>query len=63
MRVNLRGIAAGGAQQRPSAEGRCIPRFQVYRLSAQTDRLVVWRSVRCDARAQRALNTLGLKRP
>jgi hypothetical protein len=29
-------------------EGRCIPRFQVYRLSALTGRLRVWRSVRCD---------------
>jgi hypothetical protein len=47
--VNLSDVAAGSPQPRPSSEGRCIPRFQVYRMSAQADRLLVWRSIRCDA--------------
>jgi hypothetical protein len=45
----IKPVAAGSAQPRRSSEGRCIPRFQVYRMSAQTDRLLVWRSIRCDA--------------
>ena len=30
----IKPVAAGSAQSRPSSEGRCIPRFQVYRMSA-----------------------------
>ena len=62
MGVNLSDLAAGRAQPRPRSEGRCIPRFQVYRMSAQTDRLLVWRSIRCDALGPNVtLKTLGLK--
>jgi hypothetical protein len=35
--VNLSDIVAGGAQPRPSSEGRCIRRFQLYRMSPPTD--------------------------
>jgi hypothetical protein len=52
----------GGSSRRraptPLAEGRCIPRLQIYRMSAQTDRLLVWRSVRCDAPGLNARATL-----
>jgi hypothetical protein len=41
--VKLSEVAAGSAQPQPSSEGRCIRRFQVYGMSAQTDRLLVWR--------------------
>jgi hypothetical protein len=58
MRVNLRGIAAGGAHPPPLAEGRCILRLQIYRMSAQTDRLLGWRSIRCDALGLNARVTL-----
>ena len=36
-------------QAPPSSEGRCIPRFQLYRISMQTERFLVWRLIRCDA--------------
>ena len=43
-------------------EGRCIPHFRIYRMSAQKDRVLVWSSIRCDAPGnQRTFNTLGLK--
>jgi hypothetical protein len=35
--VNLSEVAAAGARPGPSSEGRCIPRLQLYRMSAQTD--------------------------
>jgi hypothetical protein len=57
MRVKLGDVAARSAQARPSSEGRCIPRFQVYRLSAQTNHLLVWRSIRCDAPGRNARST------
>jgi hypothetical protein len=61
-RVSLSDIAAVSAQSRPSSEGRCIPRFQVYRMSAQTDRLLVQRLIRRDAPGVSApLNTLGVE--
>ena len=31
------------------SEGRWIPRLQIYRVSAQTDRLLIWSWIRCDA--------------
>ena len=50
------------AQPRPSTEGRRIPRFQVYRISAQTDCLLLWRLIRRDARGLNARsNVWGLK--
>ena len=61
-RVSLSDIAAVSAQSRPSSEGRCIPRFQVYRMSAQTDRLLVQRLIRRDAPgSQRHSTRWGLK--
>jgi hypothetical protein len=59
--VNLSDVAAGGAEPRPSSEGRCIPRFQVYRLSAQRNRLLVWRSIRCDAPGLNVRSNAGSK--
>jgi hypothetical protein len=59
--VNFSDLVAVGAHAPPRTEGRCIPRLQIYRMSAQTDRLLVWRSIRCDAGTKRTLNTLGLK--
>ena len=47
MGVNLSDVAPGGRNHDP--DRRCIQRFQVYRLSAQTDPLLVWRLTRCDA--------------
>jgi hypothetical protein len=47
--TNLSDVAAVGAYALPLTEGRCIPRLQIYRISAQTDRLLVWRSIKCDA--------------
>jgi hypothetical protein len=38
--TNLSDVAAVGVYPLPLTEGRCIPRFQVYRMSAQTDRLL-----------------------
>jgi hypothetical protein len=55
--VNLSDVAAGGAQPRPSSVGRCIPRFQVYRMSMRTERLLVWHSIRCDAPGPNARST------
>ena len=49
MRFKLSDVVASSAQVPPSSEGHCIPRFQLYRMSAQTDRLLVWRSIGCDA--------------
>jgi hypothetical protein len=47
MGVNLSDVGPGGRNHDP--DRRCIQRFQVYRLSAQTDPLLVWRLTRCDA--------------
>jgi hypothetical protein len=57
----IKPVAAGSAQPRPSLEGRCIPRFQVYRMSAQTDRLLVWRSIRCDAQGSTYAQHAGVE--
>jgi hypothetical protein len=54
--------AASGAQPRPQfSEGRCIPRFQVYQTSAHKGRLLVWRSVKCDAQGLNARSNAGVK--
>jgi hypothetical protein len=45
----------------PVSEGRCIPRFQVYQTSAHKGRLLVWRSVRCDAQGLNARSNAGVK--
>ena len=42
-----------------SSEGRCIPRFQVYPMPAQTDRLLVWRVIRRDAPGLNATQHAG----
>ena len=42
-------------------EGRCIPRFQVYRISAQIDYLLVWRSIRRDAPGLNAGSNAGVE--
>ena len=57
MGVTLSHVAPGSAQPRTPSEGRCIPRLQIYRMSAQTDRLLVWRSIRCDAPELNARST------
>jgi hypothetical protein len=58
--VNQR--TSGSWPHAQSRTGRCIPRLQIYRMSAPTDRLLVWRSIRCDAPGtEGTLNTLGLK--
>jgi hypothetical protein len=44
--VNLSDVAAGGAQPRPSSEGRRIPRFQVYRMSMRIPRPRDWCGIR-----------------
>ena len=43
------------------SEGRCIPRFQVYRISAQIDYLLVWRSIRRDAPGLNAGSNAGVE--
>ena len=55
----LKSVAAGARNHAPSSEGRCIPRFQVYRMSAQTDCLLVWRLIRCDAPGLKARSNAG----
>jgi hypothetical protein len=42
-------------------EGRSIPRVQVYRMSSQTDRFLVWRLIKCDARGLNAVTPLRVK--
>jgi len=59
--VSLTDIAAGGTRPGPVTEGCCIPRLQVYRVSAQTDRLLVWRSIRCDAPGPNAAQHAGVE--
>jgi hypothetical protein len=54
--------ATGGARSGPGPEGRCIPHFQIYRVSAQTDFLLVWRSIRCDARGSTHVQHAGVER-
>jgi hypothetical protein len=61
MSIDIRDIAAGGAQPRTSSEGRCIPLSQFYRMSPQTDRVLVWRSIRCDAPGLGARSHPGVK--
>jgi hypothetical protein len=61
MSIDTRDIATGGAQPRASSEGRCIPLFQLYRMSPQTHRLLVWRSIRCDAPGLNARSNPGVK--
>jgi hypothetical protein len=41
MRVKISDVALGDAQPPPRSEGRCIPLLQIYRMSTQTDRLLV----------------------
>jgi hypothetical protein len=52
--ADLSDVLAGGGHAPPMTEGRCIPRVQLYRMSAQTHRLLVWRSIRCDALGRQA---------
>jgi hypothetical protein len=59
--LNLSEIPAVGAEPPPGSEERCIPRLQVYRMSAQTDRLLVWRSIRCDAPGLEARSNAGVE--
>jgi hypothetical protein len=59
--VNLSGVAAGGARPRHSSEGRCTPCFQIYRMSAQTDRLLVWRLLRRDVPGLNARSNAGVE--
>ena len=59
MARHLSDIPAVRAQSRPRSEGRCIPRLQVYRMSAQTDRLLVWRLIRRDAPGLNATQHVG----
>jgi hypothetical protein len=41
VRVKIGDVAVGDAQAPPRSEGRCIPLLQIYRMSTQTDRLLV----------------------
>jgi hypothetical protein len=41
MRVKISDVAVGDAQPPPGSEGRRIPLLQIYRMSTQTDRLLV----------------------
>jgi hypothetical protein len=44
--VNLSDVAAIGAHAPPGTKGRCIPRLQIYRMSAQIPRPRDWYGVR-----------------